>query len=209
MTDLVLIGGGALARELMEWFAPQLALTGDRFSGYLDDTGAAMETFGAPLPWLGPIADHTPSGDVKFVMAIGEPAPRMSLAAGIRERGGRFASLLHDRAWISVSAKLGEGVTVGPFAHVSTGAVAGDLVQINTFSGIGHDASVGEGGCLSTHVDLTGGVKVGARCFFGSGARVLPRLTIGDDCRIGAGAVVVRSAPAGATLFAAPARRLA
>jgi acetyltransferase-like isoleucine patch superfamily enzyme len=33
-------------------------------------------------------------------------------------------------------------------------------------------------------------------------------VSVGDGCMIGAGAVVVRKAPDGATLYAAPARRL-
>ena len=47
-----------------------------------------------------------------------------------------------------------------------------------------------------------------AVAFFGSGARVLPRLTIGAGCMVGAGAVVVRGCEDGVTLYAAPARRL-
>ena len=51
-------------------------------------------------------------------------------------------------------------------------------------------------------------MKAGEGCLLGSGARVLPGLTIGDRCTIGAGAVVVRSVPDEVTLYAQPARRL-
>ena len=50
--------------------------------------------------------------------------------------------------------------------------------------------------------------KLGEGAFFGSGARVLPGVRVGRGCVIGAGAVVVRSAPDGTTLYAAPAKRL-
>ena len=207
MTDHILIGGGALAREILEWFGPQLALSGDRIVGYLDDTGEAMAPHGAPLPWLGPITDHAPD-DRALVMAIADPAARAGLGADLKARGGRLVRLLHAQAWISASAVIGEGAVFGPFSHASTNSRTGELVLVNTFSGVGHDASVGVGGCLSSHVDLTGGVTVGDRVFFGSGARVLPSVSVGDDARIGAGAVVVRNVAAGAVMYAAPARRL-
>jgi sugar O-acyltransferase (sialic acid O-acetyltransferase NeuD family) len=207
MTDHILIGGGALAREMLEWFAPQLALTGDRFVGYLDDTGEAMAAFGAPLPWLGAIKDHAPD-DRPLAMAIADPAARASIGAALKGRGGAFARLLHDRAWISASARVGEGAVFAPFAYAANASTTGDLAQINTFSAVGHDASVGAACCLSSQVDLTGGVKVGDRVFFGSGARVLPGVEIGDDARIGAGCVVVRKVPAEAVMYAQPARRL-
>ena len=207
MTDHILIGGGALAREMLEWFAPQLALTGDHFVGYLDDTGDTMAAFGAPLPWLGAIKDFAPDAR-PLAMAIAEPAARASIGAALKGRGGAFARLLHDRAWISASARVGEGAVFAPFAYAANASTTGDLAQINTFSAVGHDASVGDACCLSSQVDLTGGVSVGDRVFFGSGARVLPGVSIGDDARIGAGSVVVRNVEAKAVMYAQPARRL-
>ena len=71
-----------------------------------------------------------------------------------------------------------------------------------------HDVVVGAYSTLSSQVDLTGAVQVGECCFFGSGARVLPDITVGAEARIGAGAVVMRTVAAGAVMYAAPARKL-
>jgi UDP-3-O-[3-hydroxymyristoyl] glucosamine N-acyltransferase len=84
----------------------------------------------------------------------------------------------------------------------------GTLVAINTLSSVGHDVRIGDYTTLSAHVDLTGHVQTGQACFFGSGARVLPKVRIGDGARIGAGATVVRNVPAGAVMYVPPARRL-
>lgn len=203
MTDYVLVGGGAFAREIHDWFAPGLT-GGDRFVGYLDDGEPA---FGRDLPRLGDTNAYALGSDQKLVMAVGDPKGKQALAGRL---GGpeAFATLIHPRAWVSASATLGPGAVVGPFTDVSADSRAGALLTLNAYSSLGHDVAVGDFVTLSGYVDLTGGVTVGDRSFFGSGARVLPRLSIGADCMVGAGAVVVRGCEDGVTLYAAPARRL-
>jgi sugar O-acyltransferase (sialic acid O-acetyltransferase NeuD family) len=206
MTDYVLVGGGAFAREIHDWFAPGLP-EGDRFVGYLDDGDRPMAAHGRDLPQLGDTKAHALAPSQRLVMGVGDPTGKAALAGRL---GGpeAFATLVHTRAWVSASAKLGRGAVIGPFADISADSQIGDLVTVNTHSSVGHDASLGDFCTLSGYVDLTGGVAIGARTFFGSGARVLPRLAIGADCKIGAGAVVVRGCEDGVTLYAAPARRL-
>lgn len=51
-------------------------------------------------------------------------------------------------------------------------------------------------------------VSIGARCFLGFRACVLPGVTLGDGCVVGAHAVVTRSFPAGSVLAGCPARLL-
>jgi sugar O-acyltransferase (sialic acid O-acetyltransferase NeuD family) len=206
MTDYVLVGGGAFAREIHDWFAPGLP-GDDRFVGYLDDGDRPMAAFGRDLPQLGDTKAYGLAPNQRLVMGVGDPAGKVALAARL---GGSdaFVTLIHPLAWVSASAKLGRGAVVGPFTDVSADSRAGDFLTLNAYSSLGHDVTVGDFVTLSGYVDLTGGVTVGARSFFGSGARVLPRLTIGADCMVGAGAVVVRGVEDGVTLYAAPARRL-
>ncbi|WP_018262804.1 sugar O-acetyltransferase [Methylobacterium sp. WSM2598] len=49
-------------------------------------------------------------------------------------------------------------------------------------------------------------VRIGANCWIGGGALILPGVTIGDDAIVGAGSVVTRDVPAGATVVGNPAR---
>jgi serine O-acetyltransferase len=48
--------------------------------------------------------------------------------------------------------------------------------------------------------------KIGARVEVASGVQIIGRITVGDDARIGPGSIVMSDVPAGATVFAAPAR---
>ena len=208
MTDYVLVGGGGLARELLDWFAPGLEGSGSGFAGYLDDGDDPIAAFGSRLPQLGTIKDYRPSGGQQLVMAIGAPADKAAVAERLKAAGAVFATLIHPTAWVSASARIGAGVVIGPFAHASADSHVGELVLQGAYAGVGHDATAGAGSSLSGYVDLMGGVTSGHACMFGSGCHVLPRVRIGDRCMIGAGAVVVRNVPDGVTVYAQPARSL-
>jgi serine acetyltransferase len=103
---------------------------------------------------------------------------------------------------------LGEGVIVCPQALISADAVIGDMVAINCCASIGHDVVVGPFCTLSAHVDLTGWVEIDECVFFGSGARVLPKVKVQSGARIGAGAVILRSVSKDAVMYAQPAKKL-
>jgi maltose O-acetyltransferase len=49
-------------------------------------------------------------------------------------------------------------------------------------------------------------VRIGSHVWIGSGAIILPGVTIGDDAVVGAGSVVTRDVPAGAKVMGNPAR---
>lgn len=51
-------------------------------------------------------------------------------------------------------------------------------------------------------------VTIGSNVWIGSGALILPGVSVGDDAIIGAGSVVTRNVPSGATVAGNPARRL-
>jgi sugar O-acyltransferase (sialic acid O-acetyltransferase NeuD family) len=206
MTDYVLVGGGGLAREVLDWFTPVLEGSGSGFVGYIDDGDDPMAAFGHRLKHLGPIQGYKPAPGVELVMGVGSPAGKAQIATALK--GAVFATMIHPKAWISASARIGAGAVIGPFAHTSADADVGELVMQGAFAGVGHDATAGACCSISGYVDLMGFVKVGRDCLLGSGARILPRLTVGDRCTIGAGAVVVRSVPDDATMYAPPAKRL-
>jgi hypothetical protein len=142
---------------------------GDRFVGYLDDGDQPFKAFGRDLPQLGDTHAFTPAPNPAGDGRRRSEAGKQALAQRLTAPGGRFATLLHPRAWISASARLGQGVVVGPFADVSADARGGDYVTLNAYASIGHDAQVGDFSTLSGYVDLMGGVKVGRAAFLGSG----------------------------------------
>jgi sugar O-acyltransferase (sialic acid O-acetyltransferase NeuD family) len=206
---LILVGCGAFARELINW-VEDLADLGKSItvSGFLDDNTNALQGFPYSVPSLGTISTFTPQPGDQLLMAIGDPKAKKSLFVELKNKGATFATLIHPSAVVARSARLGEGVVLCPQAFVSADAVVGDLCAINGNASVGHDVQLGNFSTLSSHVDLTGWVQVEECVFFGSGARVLPKVKIGTGARIGAGAVVMRSVPADTVVYAPPAKRL-
>src|ERR1700733_5394964 len=164
MTDYILVGGGGLAREVLDWFAPTLEGSGSGFVGYIDDGDDPMAAFGHRLRHLGPIQGYTPTGARQLVMGIGSPAGKAAVAERLKAAGAVFATLIHPLAWIAASARIEAGAVIGPYAHTSADARVGELVMQGAFAGVGHDATAGACCSLSGHVDLMGGVETGAAC---------------------------------------------
>ena len=89
-----------------------------------------------------------------------------------------------------VEVRIGEGTQIGPGVQILTADHPRDPALRRRMLEFGRP------------------VRIGANCWIGAGAIVLPGVTIGDDAIVGAGAVVTRDVPPGATVAGNPARRL-
>lgn len=85
---------------------------------------------------------------------------------------------------------IGDGTQIGP------------MVQILTADHPRDPASRGAG------LEYGRPIAIGANCWIGGGALILPGVTVGDDAVIGAGAVVTRDVAPGVTVAGNPARPL-
>jgi sugar O-acyltransferase (sialic acid O-acetyltransferase NeuD family) len=210
-TNYVIVGGGGFAREVACW-ALDVCNRSPSFTvrGFVDDDAALATASGLPadVPYLGTISAFQPGPSDSLLVAIGTPATRRRIVESLRGRGASFATLIHPTAVVARTAKLLPGTILCPLSLVSAGAVLDEFVIVNVASSVGHDVIVGAYATLSAHVDLTGGVHLGDEVLVGSGARVLPGISVGARAVLGAGAVVVRSVPQDTTVYAAPAKRL-
>lgn len=206
---IILVGGGGFCRELYFWAAHcKAAGTLPPVEGYVDDSGDTLGPLGYPLPWLGSIEDFVPRAGDGLVLALGSPSAKRAVHGKLGVRGGAFPKLIHPTARILPTAKLTEGAIFCPGSAAGPDTFVERFVTVNTESGLGHDSRVGEFSTLSSRIDITGGVIVGADVTIGSGAIFVPKVKIGDGATVGAGSVVYRSVPAGATVYAAPAKTL-
>ncbi|PNG27295.1 sugar O-acetyltransferase [Methylocella silvestris] len=144
-----------------------------------------------------------------------------TLAVSIAERHALLAELLGE---VGAGANIrppfycdyGFNIRVGAGAFLNFNCVILDVVAVN----IGELTQIGPGVQIlaadhprdpaQRRAMLESGrpVSIGANCWIGAGALILPGVTIGDDAIVGAGAVVTRDVAARATVAGNPARRL-
>ncbi|MBQ6005988.1 MAG: acetyltransferase [Selenomonadaceae bacterium] len=208
MKNLIIIGVGGFAREVY-WHAKKSLGCGVdwQIKGFLDGDVklAAVDYELLPEKVLGDVNTYEICADDVFTCAIGSPHARKILVEKILARGGEFINIISTLAEIVPTAEIGRGVIISPFVGVSERAIIGDFVAVNAQTIIGHDAHVGNFSSIMPHVTLSGGCKIGAEVFIGSGAVILPKAKVGDGSTVGAGCVVLKKVRAGATVFGNPA----
>lgn len=142
------------------------------------------------------------------VVGVGNTAmeKRVQLFRLLRGRSVNAPCLIHPRAVVSRSCRIGEGSVV--FAGTVLGAEVEVGVNAVIYSGVvaEHDCRIGDHAYLSPGVVLSGAVTVGEGAFFGAGAVALPGLTIGAWATVAAGAVVTAAIRPGDTVMGIPAR---
>ena len=158
-------------------------------------------------------------------MTFLEGATRIGEGCEIGPAARVVDSTIGDGAEVSFSvvrgARIGKGVTVGPFSHVRPGTVAADGAKIGAFVEV-KQARIGRGAKVP-HLSYVGDAEIGARANIGAGTVTVNydgyrkhRTVIGEDARVGsdtmlvapvrvgrgavtgAGSVITRDVPAGA-----------
>lgn len=205
---LILVGAGGFGRELYFWAEDcHKAGTLPALAGFVDDT--IQELPGSyNLPRLAGLQDYTPSPGDLFLVALGNPVSKRRVVELLKARGGNFATLRHPTTTVVRTASIGEGVIMCPYTMAMPDTRIERFATLINFSGLGHDSMCGEFTTLSSLVDVMGYARIGKDVMVGSGARLLPKISVGDGATIGAGSVVVRSVKPGMTVFAPPAKLL-
>lgn len=131
---------------------------------------------------------------------------RAAIFAHFKTLGFRFASLAHQSAVVSRSARLDEGVQVMAGAVVQTGCVIGCNCILNTACSVDHDCRLADHVHVASGAVICGGVVIGRNSHIGAGSTLIQGVRIGAGSLVAAGAVVVRDVPDGATVMGVPAR---
>ncbi len=203
---IVLLGGGGHALVVHE-AAEALRM---RVVGVYDDDENCNLTIRARVPNLGSPKRITGFGDAAWIVAVGGLALRRDLidradALSGSARAG-LSNIVHPKAHVAITARLGGGVFVGPLACVHAHAYVGPHCIINTGAIVEHECDLEDNVHIAPNATLGGNVVVGRDTLVGLGATILPGVKIGRECVIGAGAVVRKNVADGKTVVGVPAK---
>lgn len=209
MKNLIIIGAGGFAREVLTW-SRQCPEHGKQWQckGFLDDNPLALSRFEVDLPILGSPMSYVPQKDDVFICAIGKPEARRNCVTAISRAGGVFINIIHPTVVIAERAQLGTGIILFPYTIISCDTRIGDHSALYYRCCVGHDARIGAFCQLSSYCDVTGNVCLEEGVFMGSHASVLPSVHVEAGATIGAGSVVIRRVKAGQTVIGVPAKPL-
>ncbi len=212
---LVIVGGGEHARVVIE--AARTRSEAWQVLG-IGDPGPATRTRQLlGVEHLGDDGDLAAQidrlqGDLRpwcvlgFVGSDGAQARRRAV-----ERLGpaaRWATVVHDRAWVSPSAELGEGSVILAGAIVNAGAVTGRHAIVNSAAILEHDVVLGDHVHVGPGAILGGGSRAGSGVVLGVGSLVRDHVEVGPGATVGMGAVVVGDVAPGTVVAGSPARPL-
>lgn len=198
--DVAVIGAGGHAKVVMA----TLRDAGWRVVAAYDDDRSKWGTQVLGVTVVGGL-DEFVSVPVRAVIAIGSNRARQKVAARFDSRV-EWVTVVHPRAWVDPSVRLGPGTVVFAGAIVQPDTVIGAHVIVNTGASIDHDNVLGDFVHVAPGSRLAGEVRVADGAFLGTGASVIVRVEVGPWSIVGAGAVVVRHVPPGVTAVGVPAR---
>ena len=145
------------------------------------------------------------------VVGLGNTAlhRRTELFELLKKAGATIPTLVHPRASVSRTCRIGDGTVVVPGVVLGAAVEVGDNVVLYSNAVAEHDCRIAAHAYLSPGAILTGAVILEEGAFVGAGAVLFPGITVGARAMVAAGAVVTNRVEAGATVLGSPARPVA
>lgn len=205
---LIVVGGGGLGREVI-WLVED-AEGPYRVIGVLDDAASLRGRVVYSFPVLGGVDNWRRHTKAEFILAIGAPRSRHTIARRMHQGGTapKFATLVHPSARMSSSVRLGEGTVVAAGAILTTEVRIGRHCILDRMVNVGHDCVFGDFCTVSPLAPVGGNVSIGNGVWIGAGASVRQGVSLASGSMVGMGAVVVKDVKANELVVGTPAKLL-
>ncbi len=208
MKRIIVVGAGGFGRELI-WWIEDINRVEKKWEiiGFIDDDIHALDAYPCDYKIVGTIKDWTPKDDEEFALALGSPSLKRKIVKILKDKGAKFADVIHPTAMLSKYAEHGEGLIMFPNSKLSCNSKVGEFVTILSTL-IGHDTLIGDYTVISGGCNIVRNVEIGNDVFLAAGVCIAQDLKIGDGAYLGLGSVVLKDVPPNSTVFGNPARIL-
>ena len=194
MAKLVIFGAGDIARLAHHYFTHDSA---HQVAAFVVDRAFRQgdEFQGLPLLDAEDATQRFPPGDYDMFVAMSYAkmnAVRAEKYASMKAAGYRLVSYVSSRCSYLSQTPPGDNCfilednTIQPFVTI------GNNVTLWSGNHIGHDATIEDHCFITSHVVVSGHVRIGTRSFIGVNATLRNSITIAPETLIGAGAIIMK-----------------
>ena len=134
MKDLIIVGASGFGRELL-MAIKEINIRKKEWNvlGFIDDNLHALDGIDCECKILGRIEDWKPSSNELYGMGIAKTTAKKEVALKLKERGAKFATIIHPTARVANPVTIGEGLVLFTYADISVNCMIGDFVFMNSF----------------------------------------------------------------------------
>ncbi len=195
---ILIYGAGGHAKSVMEMV---LQINTHTIAGIVDDDKrlAGKQVLGIPVlgthALLPALMERGVTLAANCVGGILDINVRVRVFELLEKAGYGFPTLVHKRATVEPSARVGDGVQVFANAYVGAETVLHPRCMVNTNAVVSHDCEIGSYTHIAPGALLAGHIHVGERTLIGMGVTTTIGVKIGAGVRIGNGAIVLADVP--------------
>lgn len=179
MKNIVLLGGGGLAIELLDYMLQENI---NPIGYYSPEEDKELSKY---LKWLGNERQNY-NKEYIYIIASGRIEIRKKMIDFLESHRLKVGSFISKYAYISKFAIIGKGIVATHTAAITGNPIIDDYLFING-SAIGHHAKIGKNVVVGPGVKITGHCQIGNNVSFGANSCLIPGTKIEDNSEIAIG----------------------
>ena len=209
MKDLIIVGASGFGREIL-MVIKEINRVKEEWNvlGFIDDNLNALDGIDCDCKILGTISSWKPTGNELYVMGIAKSTTKKEVALKLKDKGAKFATVIHPTARVANPVTIGEGLVLFSYADISVNCVIGNYVFLNSFAQVGHDSIIGDFSTLCPNCAIAGGGILGEGVTVGTAASTHPNIKIGNYATVGMNSAVIRNVKEHTTVMGVPAKKI-
>ncbi len=204
MKKMIIVGAGGLGRKLFVCLRRLNTNHQWDIRGFIDDNPHALDGKKCDLPIIGGLSDWAPQEDEIFAMGVAEPSVKYKLAAMLRGKGAKFATIVSPDVILGDYVAFGEGSVILTPYNIESGVRIGEFVTVlgstMALDGVIDDYATTAGFANLTDAHVGRGAYVGSQTFLNQG------ITVGECAYVGVGSICLKDVAPCTQVFGTPAR---